>query len=456
MKSFIRKIVPKKLLLQYHKIVAIFARFWYGDPSRKLVVIGVTGTDGKTSSVILTSRLLDAAGKVTAYFTTAEFKIAEKKWINETKQTMPGRFQLQKLLKQAVNAGCTHVVVETSSQGIEQFRHLGIQYDVALFTNLSEDHLEAHGSFEQYKAEKMKLFSKTVKDVRKKDTPKVHVINVDDTESQAFVDIGGADSVIGYSVGKEKIVASGYTDLLHARNISLSSDGVQFNVCEKMSNISSEYMITAPLIGMFNVYNVLGVVGVVRALGMSIEEVQKGLESISGIPGRLEVIDEGQNFTVIVDYAHAENALENVFNAIKPLAEGRIISVLGSCGGGRDVKKRPFLGKIAAENADIVIVTNEDPYDEDPQEIIDQVARGVEDAGKIKDMNYFSILDRREAIGLAIKKAEPGDVILLTGKGSEQCIMDKNGKKIPWDDRRVARELINQNVVASNSDKNSN
>lgn len=448
MKSRVKKIIPKKGLLMYHKALALFARAIYQNPSKKMTVIGVTGTDGKTSSVILISEMLDAAGKVNAYMTTAEFKIADKKWTNETKQTMPGRFRLQKLLQDAVRAGCTHVIVETSSQGIEQFRHLGIDYDVALFTNLSEDHLEAHGSFENYRYEKIKLFQKVASDKRKVNIPKVHVVNTADPEAAAFAEVGGVDRTIGFMIEGDHTHVAHAEDTFIASKVAQSGDGTSFLVQEASGADQREYTVDTSLIGRFNVYNMLGAAAVVRSVGISETFIQKALSEMKGIPGRLELIGEGQDFTVIVDYAHAENALRKVFEVVKPLSKGKIISVLGSCGGGRDVKKRPILGKIAAENADIVIVTNEDPYDEDPEKIISQVAGGARKEGKIEDESLFIVPERRDAIELALKKAKTGDIVLLTGKGSEQCIMGKSGEKIPWDDRKVAKELIHEQNVS--------
>lgn len=442
-KERIKKMIPRRLLLEYHHALAVFAKVLYGNPSDKLTVIGVTGTDGKTSSVILISEMLEAAGIVNAYMTTAEFKVADRKWINETKQTMPGRFQLQKLLRQAVDNGCTHVVIETSSQGIEQFRHIGVTYDVAVFTNLSEDHIEAHGSFEKYRAEKVKLFKKVSRRPQKKDIPTVHVVNAADPEAVHFVSAGSADLQVGFMIEGDENTVPGLDKTLVAKNDRFNGSGLVFDI-ESTVGEKKELHIETSLVGRFNIYNILGAAAAVQAIGVEMRAVKKAMQEMSGIPGRLEVISEGQDFSVIVDYAHAENALENIFETIKPLAKGKVISVLGSCGGGRDVEKRPRLGKIAAKNADVVIVTNEDPYDEDPLKIIDQVALGVERGGKIKDETYFVVPDRKDAVELAIKKAEPGDVVLLTGKGSEQCIMGKDGEKIPWDDRKAAREALKE------------
>ncbi|MBU1119501.1 UDP-N-acetylmuramoyl-L-alanyl-D-glutamate--2,6-diaminopimelate ligase [Patescibacteria group bacterium] len=454
MKNALRKIVPQSIILQYHKMLALLAAWIYGHPSKKMTVIGITGTDGKTTTTILTAHFLDTAGKKTAYLTTAEFKIGDKKWINDTKQTMPGRFKLQKFLKQAVKEGCTHVVVETSSQGIEQSRHLGINYDVAVFTNLSPDHLEAHGSFERYKAEKEKLFKKISSDFRKEGVPKISVVNVDDAYAVDFLAYA-ADKKVAYTL-KDRVVAkenvSTDVAIVGASSIAAYHGKTSFDVTEEDNK---SYLCKTPLIGTFNVANTLAALSVARSLGASKEQAQKAAETTPKVPGRLEIIDGGQPFMVVVDYAHAQKALEEVLKAVTPYVTGRLISVLGSCGGGRDVKKRPTLGKIAATYADIVVVTNEDPYDEDPMTIIKQVSQGALDAGKVLGENCFEVLERKEGIKKALSEARSGDVVLITGKGSEQCIVSEGGKKIPWDDRKVARELLHE-IIATNSDNDSN
>ncbi|MBU1166944.1 UDP-N-acetylmuramyl-tripeptide synthetase, partial [Patescibacteria group bacterium] len=426
MKETLKKIVPTSWLLFYHKTLALLAAFLYGHPSDKVTVIGVTGTDGKTTTVNLISQLLSESGKKTAFLTTAQFKIADKIWTNETKQTMPGRFQLQKFIKQASGAGCTHVVVETSSQGLEQSRHLGINYDVAVFSNLSADHLEAHGSFENYRVAKEKLFGKLSSDKKKKGQPKIAIINASDKAASYFVTYP-ADRKIGFGLEAEVESFDGLESFV-ATDLNLSADGARFTVKDQ----AGEFSTSTSLLGKFNVLNTLAAAAVAFSLGVDNETIKTACPKIKGVPGRMELVDAGQDFQVVVDYAHAENSLLNVFTTLKPLTQGKIISVLGSCGGGRDKKKRPKLGAIAARYAELVVVTNEDPYNEDPQDIIKSVSKGAEQAGKKLDQDLFEIIDRKEALEFAFSKACSGDVVVITGKGSEECIMGARNKKIPW------------------------
>lgn len=427
----IKKIIPKEAVLKYHKWLALFAATIYGNPSKNATVIGVTGTDGKTSSTIIISQLLDALGHKTAYMTTAEFKIADKKWINKTKQTMQGRLKLQKFIKEAVEQGCSHIVIETSSQGIEQSRHIGIQYDVAVFTNLSPDHIEAHGSFENYRKEKEKLFEIVSAATYKPKIEKKMVINADDKAAHYFKAYNHSRSST-YSIHAD----ADY----RAENIHVVDEKTEFTLVYKEEKIH----IKTELFGEFNVYNLLDAIAATHGLGEDLHKCAKAAGLIKPIPGRLEKIDEGQDFFVFVDYAHAENALENVLKTAKEITDGNIISVLGSCGGGRDIEKRPRLGAIAAKYAQTVIVTNEDPYDEDPMAIIAAVAEGAEKSGKIKKENLYQIEDRKEAIKKAVSAANTGDIVIITGKGSEQSMVVKNEKKIPWDDRDVARNALKE------------
>lgn len=443
MKSFLLKIIPKSLLLFYHKTIALLAAFVYSHPSNKMTIIGVTGTDGKTTTVHLISKLLEAAGYKTAFLTTAQFKIGDLKWINDTKQTMPGRFKLQEFLREALDLGCTHVIVETSSQGILQSRHLGINYDAAVFTNLSPDHIEAHGGFQKYREEKEKLFLKLSKDKKKESgQKKISIINISDKEAIHFLKYK-PDLSVGYGFKDEIAVMPDDLKgviLCLASNMNLNSTGTRFKVELEKEILEFE----THLLGKFNVQNCLAAISCAHALGVPSEVIVKALKEVNSVPGRLELINEGQSFKVVVDYAHAENALFNVFKTLRPVITGNIISVLGSCGGGRDKKKRPKLGALAAKYADFVIVTNEDPYDEDPAAIIDEVIKGALENGKVMNRDCFKILSRKEAIRKAFSLAKKDDLVLITGKGSEQCIMSKKGKKIPWDDRGVAKKLLRE------------
>lgn len=429
----IKKIIPTSWLNQYHKIMAIIANIICGRPSKKMIVIGVTGTNGKSSTVILIAKILEAAGYQVGAASTVLFKIKEQEWLNNKKMTMLGRFQLQKLLKQMSRAGCHYAVIETSSQGIEQFRHLGIHYDVCVFTNLTPEHLEAHGGFENYKQAKLKLFKHLEKLSPKvlsgKKIDKIIVANADDQYVQEFLD---------FQVDKKITFGINHNADWRATDINFYQSGINFKVADVIINLK--------LLGKFNIYNSLAAIAVAQSQQIDLTICKSVLEKISGVAGRMELIDVGQKFKVLIDYAPEPESMKQLFQAIKDhqlvSANSKIIHVFGSCGGGRDIARRPILGELSAHNAQIHIITNEDPYDDDPQEIINQVADGALKAGKIENVNLFKILDRRQAIRKALELSQSNDLVLLTGKGAEQAICLANGKKQFWDERNVVKEEL--------------
>lgn len=425
--------VPKTVLNYYHKAMAIAANFVYGRPSEKMIVIGVTGTNGKSSTVSLIANILEEAGHKVGAASTVLFKVAEKEWLNDKKMTMLGRFQLQKLLKQMVDASCAYAVVETSSQGIEQFRHLGIHYDVCVFTNLTPEHIEAHGGFDNYKKAKLKLFKHLeklpIKVLEGKKISKAIVANVDDEHAKDFLNFDVTQK-IGFGIDNQADLRT--EDIhFHQTGISFKIDGVDFDL---------------KLFGKFNIYNSLAAIAVAKTQGVSLDICRNALSKVTGVPGRMEFINVGQPFKVLVDYAPEPEGMRQLFKAIKDhglVSEpGKIIHVFGSCGGGRDIARRPILGELSAGNAQIHIITNEDPYDDNPQQIIDQVADGAIKAGKKENQEVFKIVDRREAIRKALKTAQAGDLVVLTGKGAEQAICVAGGQKEPWDEREVAKEEL--------------
>lgn len=442
MKSRLKKIIPPGALNRYHQVMAIAANWLYGRPSEKMIVIGVTGTNGKSSTVWLIAKILEAAGYKVGATSTAMFKIADREWLNDQKMTMLGRLALQKILKQMLKAGCQYAVVETSSEGIKQHRHWGINYDVAIFTNLTPEHLEAHGSFDQYKQAKLKLFAKIGRSRKKqldgRKITKTIIVNGDDQYSQEFLAFP-ADQKISFGLGNSILD-------LRAEEIKFTSDGVSFELAGNR--------FVAPLLGRFNIYNSLAAISAARSQGIDWAVCQRALKATEGIPGRLEFIEEGQNFQVMVDYAPEPESLRQLYQTISDHQlvgpNQKIIQVLGSCGGGRDKSRRPVLGRLAGDRADYVIVTNEDPYDDDPVEIIDAVADGALAVGKTLDKNLFKIWERREAIIKALNLARAGDLVLLTGKGCEQAICVAGGKKIPWDERQVVREEIRSRLAQKN------
>lgn len=432
LKKIIKKLLPKFLIDLYHKNLAIFASFIYGNPSNKLIVIGVTGTNGKSTTISLISYILESAGYKVGSTSTAEFKIGEKSWLNDKKMTMLGRFALQKLVYRMQKEKCEYAVIETSSEGIKQFRHLGINYDFVTFTNLTPEHIESHGSFENYKNCKLELFKHLTqckhKIIKGEEIKKIMSVNRDDKYSSDFLNFD-ADKKIGFSINKESE--------FQAKNIELKpSTKFILNQSEFKTN----------LIGQFNVYNCLCAISVCNTLGVSIEKCAEVLENYKGAPGRMEFINCGQDFKLVVDYAPEVESMKNLYSILDYFYYEKLIHVLGSCGGGRDRARQPILGKMAGEKADFVIITNEDPYDDDPMQIIDNVASGAILVGKELEKNLFKILDRRLAIRRAIELADKDDLVLITGKGAEQFICVKNGKKISWDDRNVAREELKSKI----------
>ena len=436
MKAWLKKIIPKNLLLLYHKCWAILANYIYGFPSNKLIVIGTTGTNGKSTTCNLIAKVLEETGAKVGMMTTVNFKIADKEWINDTHMTMKGRLTLQKMLKQMVKAGCKYAVVETSSEGIMQNRNWGINYDMAVFTNLTPEHIETHGSFENYKKAKGQLFAGLSKYPRKKindkEISKALAVNLDDQHWQYYFAFP-ADKKYGYGLSFVSKLPD--AEVVLAGDVDLQVNGTFFRV-------GTEDFKTK-LIGRFNVYNCLAAICVGLNFGLNLNQCKQALAKVTGVPGRMEVIDEGQKFSVLVDYAHDPVAFANLFSTLKMFAKNRIIHVFGSAGGVRDHAKRPVLGKISGEQADITIVTDEDSYDEPTSKILNEIAAGAISAGKIEGQNLFKITERLKGIKYACQIAQPGDLVLITGKGTEQSIKS-NGQVYPWDDRKVTREILKQ------------
>lgn len=406
------KLIPKKVYKffqpAYHFLLAATGTIIYRKPSRHIYVIGITGTKGKSSTTEFVNAVLEGAGKKTAILSTIRFKIGDKARPNKFKMTMPGRFFTQKFLRDAVDAGCEYAIIEMTSEGARFYRHLGIEMDALIFTNLSPEHIESHGSFKKYKEAKLRLVRRLA---NSKKPVRLSIANIDNEHAYSFL-ISPIEKNIGYSLKHAHILSE-----------SMKDSVIEWN----------GERIIIPLPGKFNISNALAALNLAKELNLSLTDAKKGIENLSLIRGRVEKVHVGQSFTVVVDYAHTDDSLRKLYETF---SSSRMIAVLGSTGGGRDSWKRPVLGKIADEYCSEIIITNEDPYDEDPMKIITEVASGV--------VNHTPtlIIDRREAIRHAISLAKPGDTILISGKGTDPYIMGPNGSKQIWDDVTVAKEEL--------------
>jgi UDP-N-acetylmuramoyl-L-alanyl-D-glutamate--2,6-diaminopimelate ligase len=429
-KSKLRKLIPKWAFSIYHYLQARLAAARYGYPSRRMVVIGVTGTKGKTSAANFIWAVLAAGGKKAGLVSTAVIRIDDRQMLNPYHMTMPSPFVLQGLLREMADEGCTHCVVETTSEGLAQWRHVGMWYDIAVLMNITPEHIESHGSFEAYRAAKGKLFASLMQHPQKRvegeEVPRVALLN-NDSEHRDFFLRFPVEHVATFGLKR----GADYT----AEDVAVRPQGASFRVK------GAQYMLHIP--GVFNVQNALPAVAVGEILGVVPEAIARGLASLRVVPGRMERIEEEQAFAVIVDYAHEVVSMEAALTAARRLVKkgGKLIVLLGAEGGGRDKAKRPAMGERAGRLADYVVVANVDPYEDDPKEIIEDIACTAEEAGKVREKNLFCIEDRREGIRTALRLAGKGDAVLITGKGAEQSMI-LGGKTIPWDDRVVVREEL--------------
>lgn len=428
--KFLRKIIPDThpLRLLYHRIRAIIAALVYWFPADNLVVIGVTGTNGKTTTTNLITNLLMKAGYKVGMTSTINFQIGDKRWTNITKQTTMSPFTMQKMLRDMVSEGCKYAVLEISSHALTQSRTFGINFDVAVITNVTPDHVEYHGGFQNYLAVKGQLFRLVSKGKRKFGVPKVLVLNVDD-QYYSFFDQFVADQKITYGLKSATVFVS---------EVERKPEGSHFIL--RLPNNAIPVELKLP--GDFNIYNALAASCVAISLQVPLESVKEGIESSKSVSGRFEHVDCDQDFSVIVDYAHAPEALENLLQLYRKLTTGKLFAVFGATGGGRDKAKRPKMGAIANEYADYIILTDDDPYHDDEMEIIEQITAGVP---RREGHNFWKIPDRKEAIRLALTLARKGDTVVVSGKGAEEVMMVR-GKKIEWNDKKVIMDLLTRQV----------
>ncbi|MCL4387246.1 MAG: UDP-N-acetylmuramoyl-L-alanyl-D-glutamate--2,6-diaminopimelate ligase [Patescibacteria group bacterium] len=435
-----RKIIPKKLFRLgqpfYHFCLAFIANVIYRFPGRKIKAIGITGTNGKSTTSNLAVAILEEAGYKVGLSSTTNFQIGAKKWDNEIDRTMAGRFATIKLLRQMVNAKCDYAVIEVPSHGIAQFRVWGVLFDAAVLTNITHDHLDYHKTFENYVKTKERLFKNAASSSHKKlrdrsgkkaKVKKFIILNHDDPQYGRF-NKNRADLNISFSTKNKR--AS-----LLAKEIEIKEDGVNFKLISYRGNIDFNLKLT----GLFNVYNALAATAVGLSQDIKPETIKKALEKVRRIPGRLEVV-RGRGRTVVIDYAHTPDALENIYSTVREFTKGNLIAVFGATGD-RDKAKRPVMGEIAGRMADIVYLTDEEPGSEEPETIIEEIAPGILKAGKKEDKNYYKILDREKAIIEAIKNAETGDTIVVSGIGHQKFRLIK-GIQTPWDERGIIEKAL--------------
>ncbi len=422
----------------YHLFLAWLGSVIYRHPSKKIILIGITGTKGKSSSIEILNAILEAAGKKTALLSSIRVKVGEVSEKNRTDTTMPGRFYIQKFLRRAVQNKCTHAILEVTSQGVLQSRHRFLDFNVAAFLNLHPEHVEAHGSFESYRAAKVGFFRAVAQTRSAKQ--KIFVVNgVDDASSFFIAAVGQSGKIVQFTVAD-------FIARILKGDKSFLGDWFQNE---------------------FNLEDAAFAAILAEALGIQSSFIVRALSYFPGIPGRMEWVQKTP-FGLVVDYAHTPDSLRAVYKTLReqfkksseaepdnktpdslppfPISSPRLICVLGSAGGGRDTWKRPEFGRIAAEYCDEIIITDEDPYNEDPEKIMDEIESGISLNPKPSTLNPNFVLkrsvNRQKAIEIAIKDATIGDVIVITGKGSEEWLHQAHGKKLPWSDRRTAEEAL--------------
>lgn len=425
-KKVLKEVIPVRLWDAGHILFSLSAALGYWFPSRDITVVGVTGTNGKSTVIELLHQIFSDFGFRVASLSSLRAKIRDEVSPSRPKTTMPGRWALQKFLSVARKAGCQFAIVEVTSEGIKQYRHIGVIFRSAVITNLRPEHIEAHGSFEAYREAKGKLFKKLAR--RSPGLKNLSVINLDDPSAFYFAHFE-ADEKVGYGLFKENS-RPGLRAVI-PEDIRFSADGIAFSY--------GGLEFSSPLVGDFNLYNVLAALATAVAFKLPLEGVREAIKKIKSVPGRIELVQK-EPFRVVVDYAHTPDALEAVFRLVRSFwvpSDKKLIVVFGSAGGGRDKWKRTEMGRIADRFANHIILTNEDPYEEDPEVILREIETGI------SSTKHELILDRRAAIQRALEMAETGDVVVITGKGAEQVMATAEGL-VPWDDRAVVKEELSR------------
>lgn len=417
--------VPQIIVKDSKHAMAIIASALHGRPSEKMKVIGVTGTNGKTTTTYLIEQLLTAHNKKTGVIGTIESRYNNRSY--PMQRTTPLSLELQRCLGAMRDAGTEFCAMEVSSHALEQGRVIGCHFRTAIFTNLTQDHLDFHGTMERYQDAKGLFFSRLGNGISRFPRQRSYaVLNADDEASHKFAKLTSAE-VVTYGIKNKSDVS--------ASLISMNNSGSVF----RLSSFKGDVIIHMPLAGKFNVYNALAAIAAALIEGVELAVIKQALEQIEGVPGRVERIDEGQPFAVLVDYAHTPDGLKNVLEAVHEFAKGKVITVFG-CGGDRDRRKRPLMGKIAASYSDAVLITSDNPRSENAMDIMKDIEIGCKEAG-FTNQQYKLVEDRREAIKIAVEMASPSDVVLIAGKGHETYQLI-DGISYPFDDRLVAKEAI--------------
>lgn len=438
MLNYLRKTISpdNQIRLLWHLFKGVSAAVKFGFPARKMVCIGVTGTNGKTTTTHMTEYILRSAGKKVAMMSTVEFRIDGKVTPNTSKKTTMSPFKTQKFLKRCLKHGIEYVVIESSSHALHQHRLFGIPFSIAVLTNITHEHLDYHRTMEKYKDAKKILFHTVSKTCGKNIKPEIAsiphnrtiILNTVDTYFEEFNKIKCANKL---SYGFEK-------GDIRAHHATYSKSESKFAMHYGPDEIGIELKIP----GSFNVENAMAASGAALACKVSLDDIKRALESFEGVPGRMETIKSPKGFEVLVDFALTPDALERLYKTIHETKPKRVIGIIGSCGD-RDKEKRPMMGKIVAKNTDITIVTDEEPYSEDPMVIMKAVLDGAKHVKKL-DKDLFLIEDRYKAIEFAIQNAREGDLVVLTGMGSLPSRTLNTGP-VAWDEREVVREIIEKN-----------
>ena len=415
--------------------LATVSAAFFEHPARSLRVIGITGTKGKTTTTYLTAALLEAGGRQTGLISSVEFKIGPRFVMNSTQTTTPDSLEVQSLLAQMREAAADYAVVESTSHGLSLHRLDHLEFDVAAFTNLYPDHLDFHANLDDYLAAKGRLFQ-MLDEAFDKGIGKTAVLNADDPASERLRPLSNKARVLTYGIEASEAD-------VRATDISLSERGSHFRLVTQTADIAVEL----PLLGLFNVYNSLAAATIALQLGVDLPTVADSLAAFQGVPGRLEHINYGQSFAVMVDFAHTGDALRAVLQTLRPTTSGRVIVVFGA-GGDRDPQRRTGMGQAAADLSDFTVLCDDNPRTEEPAAIIDQIARTMTASGKREGSDFVRIPERRQAIRHAFAHAQPGDTVLIAGKGHEPYFI-VGDEYLPWDDREVAREELRATLDAS-------